>query len=185
MPIDISENVPASTFALIGMLCLIVWPLFRTREAMLLTQLAGIAGLVVHYALLGITTAATLNTLGAIQIAALMLFGARPGWRWIGYALAAAGVATWQGIPSALSIIGMGFVAIGRVQSDPKTMRLVVLAGGPFWLAHDLVIASPVALADALSLAAGLGALALERLRPDGTRASRALPTHAELQVSS
>jgi hypothetical protein len=153
-------DVAAYACGLSGMACLAVWPLFRTQRTMLTLQLSAVAGLSLHYALQGIATAATVNALGAIQIAVSLLCGARPGLRWIGYALALAMVAssivTWQGTLSMLSATGMALVAIGRMQQNAAAMRLIVVAGGPFWLAHDLMIASPVAVADAASLGVGL-----------------------------
>jgi hypothetical protein len=57
------------TFALLGMICLAGWPLCRTPRAMLSIQLGAVLGLSLHYMLLGMLTAATVNALGAVQIA--------------------------------------------------------------------------------------------------------------------
>lgn len=173
------HGAAALGFALAGIACLVLWPLFRSRGAMLLVQLFGISALAAHYALAGLETAAAANGLGALQIAASLLLGTRPDLRWIGYLLAAvvvcAGAATWQGLPSLLAAAGTIFITIGRVQSNPRAMRLLVLCGGPFWLAHDLLIASPVAVADALSLAVGVAAVLRDRPR----RRSRPAPLRA------
>lgn len=167
---DFQTHHEAWICGLLAMGCLIAWPAFQTRSIMLTIQLGALILLVLHYALLGVTTAAAMNALGAIQIAVCLLFGKRPHLRWIGYALAvlmvAASFATWQGLVSALAVSGMVLVAVGRVQTNAGIMRMIVLAGGPFWLAHDLLIASPVAVADALSLVIGLGALARHRFWP-------------------
>jgi hypothetical protein len=76
--------------------------------------------------------------------------------------MVSASIFTWQGTLSALAAAGMGLVALGRLQQNAAAMRVMVLAGGPFWLLHDLIIASPVAIADAASLAAGLWHMAKE-----------------------
>jgi inner membrane protein len=86
--------------ALFGMACYAAWSVFRTRSMMLLIQLGALIGFSLHYALLGVATAAAVNALGAVQIAASLLLGTRPSLRWVGYALAAvmvaASVFTWQ-----------------------------------------------------------------------------------------
>jgi hypothetical protein len=174
---DITTEVVAWCVGLLGMTCLAVWPLFRTPAAMLSIQLGAVGGLSAHYALLGITTAAVVNALGALQIVLTLLSTRHPGLRWSGYAVAIAIVAssvfTWQGVLSLLSATGMALVAIGRTQRDEKTMRAVVLAGGPFWLVHDVLIASPVAVADAASLLVGLGQIARERFAQRRRRVGR------------
>lgn len=153
----------ASMSAFLAILYLGAWPLFRSRSAMLLMQLSALGWLTLHYALVGAVTAAGVNLLGAIQIAACLLVGNRPRWQWVGYALAilivVMGIVTWQGIVSALAVIGMCLVALGRAQAGAQAMRVLVLAGAPFWLIHDLLIASPIAIADAISLIVGLWSL--------------------------
>jgi hypothetical protein len=167
MPSDIIANHAAGICGVLATAGLAAWPLFQTRNSMLTVQLGALLMLVLHYTLLGVATAAAVNALGATQIVASLVFGTKPRLRWIGYALAgtmvAASIVTWQGFLSVLSGTGMVVVAIGRVQTSARAMRIVVLAGGPFWLAHDLLIASPVAVADALSLATGVGVLAWQR----------------------
>ncbi|MGH6884064.1 YgjV family protein [Hypericibacter sp.] len=162
---------------LLAMAGLIAWPAFQSRSTMLTIQFGALTLLVLHYALIGVVTAAVMNALGATQIAVCLFLGTRPRLQWIGYALAvvmvAASIATWQGLVSALATAGMVLVAVGRVQTNVNLFRVIVLAGGPFWLAHDLLIASPVAAADALSLVIGLGALARQRLRPMPMAAKR------------
>lgn len=176
-------EISAWCFGLFGMTCLAIWPLFRTQAAMLSVQLGVTGGLSLHYALLGVTTAAVVNALGALQIVLTLLAGGRPGQRWTGYALATAMVAssvfTWQGVLSLLSATGMALVAIGRMQRDARIMRGVVLAGGPFWLLHDVLIASPVAIADAASLLIGLAQIAREQLTRRRRRGRRIRGTYA------
>ena len=159
----LSAEPTALACGILGAICLMTWPLFRTRAAMLLVQLGIGVGFGLHYALLEIATAALVNVLGAVQIAAALLFGTNPWLRWIGYALvpaiAGACLVTWHGLPSLLSASGMALIALGRVQVIPSSMRILVLSGCPFWLAHDLIIGSPLAVVDALSLLTGAVAL--------------------------
>lgn len=179
------DNIPTGDGAwvcgLLAMAGLIAWPAFRSRSSMLTIQLGALTLLVLHYALIGVATAAAMNALGAVQIAVCLFLGTRPRLQWIGYALAVvmilASIATWQGLVSALAMVGMVLVAVGRVQTNVNLLRAIVLAGGPFWLAHDLLIESPVAAADALSLVIGLGALARQHLRPRPLAGKQLLPS--------
>jgi uncharacterized membrane protein YkgB len=160
---QINIDYAASICAFLAVVFLGAWPLFRSRHTMLLMQLAALVSLSLHYTLVDARTAASVNLLGAVQIVACLLFGARPRLRWIGYALAClmlgASVITWQETISVLSTIGMVLVAVGRAQPNASAMRLLVLSGSPFWLAHDLLIMSPIAIADAASLLVGLWTL--------------------------
>ncbi|WP_207477460.1 YgjV family protein [Arenibaculum pallidiluteum] len=163
------DDILALLLAFVGMASLALWPLLHGRAAMLLLQLAGIASLALHYTLTGAATAAAVNTLGAAQISASLLFGARSNLRWIPYALAplvvTAAALTWNGLPSLLAVAGTAFIVIGRVLESPERTRLLVVAGAPFWLAHDLLIWSPVVLADAATLVAGTVAVIRQQRR--------------------
>jgi hypothetical protein len=153
------SNPAASGFALFGAICLVSWPLCRTRRGMLLLQIGIGIGYGLHYLLWGSATAATVNGLGAVQTAAALLFGGSPRLRWLVFApipaLAGACALTWHGLPSVLALVGQTLTAFGRVQLDTRTMRVLVSCGTLFWLAHDTVIGSPVLIADLMSLTIG------------------------------
>jgi hypothetical protein len=54
----------------------------------------------------------------------------------------------------------MGLIALGRMQRNQWTLRLLILAGGAFWSLHDFLVGSWIALAaDLLSLTIGLAML--------------------------
>lgn len=154
---------PAGLCGILATAGLALWPLFRTRRVMLSLQLGALALLSLHYALLGVSTAAIVNALGTLQLAACLVFGTHPRLRVLGFGLAGlmmvSSVVTWQGLISVLSTSGNVVIAFGRLQIRAALMRLFVLAGMPFWLLHDLLIGSPVVLADTLSLVVGLIAL--------------------------
>jgi hypothetical protein len=156
-------TTPAGLCGIVATAGLAVWPLFRTRSVMLSMQLGALALLSLHYALLGVTTAAIVNALGTLQLVACLAFGTHPRLRWLGYGLAglmiASSIATWQGLISLLCTSGNVVIAFGRLQTRADLMRVIVLAGMPFWFLHDLLIESPVVLADTLSLLVGLVAL--------------------------
>jgi hypothetical protein len=69
------SNPAASVFALFGAVCMVGWPLCRTRHGMLLVQIGIGIGFGLHYALWGGATAAIVNGLGAAQVAASLLLG--------------------------------------------------------------------------------------------------------------
>lgn len=152
-------EVASWALVLVGSACLVTWSLFPTRWGMLLAQLLLAASFGLHYAIEGATTAAVLNGLSALQVAAALTFGTSPRLWWVGYALIPAtglgALVTWGGVPSLLAMIGTALVSVGRVQVDPRALQLLVLAGTPFWLAHDVVVGSPLVVADVLSLAIG------------------------------
>lgn len=156
-------TTPAGLCGIVATAGLALWPLFRSRSMMLSLQLGALALLSLHYALLGVTTAAIVNALGTLQLVACLAFGMHPRLRFLGYGLAGlmvvSSIATWQGLISLLSTSGNVVIAFGRLQTKADIMRLIVLAGTPFWLLHDLLIESPVMLADALSLLVGVVAL--------------------------
>lgn len=153
----------ASLMALFGMLCMVGWPMARTRRTMLIVQIGIGVGFGLHYALLGLLTASAVNALGALQIAIALRFGERPDRRWLNQTLIVAVVGTacvtWQGLPTLAAAAGTLLIAIGRAQTDAFKLRAFVLAGYPFWVLHDLVVGSPVIIADVASLIVGAAML--------------------------
>jgi hypothetical protein len=103
----------------------------------------------------------------------------------IGYGLIplmiGAGVYFWTGPTSALCVAAMGLIALGRMQDNQWTIRILILAGSVFWAAHDNLLSSWIALAaDLLSLIIGLAMLAnmalAQRLRPRAVVYATTLP---------
>lgn len=160
----------------LGARCMIVWPVFPHRRHMLMAQLGIALGFGAHYWLEGAQTAAILNGLGALHVLASLTWGTNRRLKWLGYAMIPAVVlaclVTWSGLPSAFSGLGTTLIAIGRVQVTASRLRLFVLIGTPFWLVHDLMIGSPLFIADAISIAMGLFAMARDA-RPIQQQSSR------------
>ncbi len=157
---------PAATAAgFFALVCLTVWPLFRTRSGILLAQLGAGVGFASHYALLDMAAPSLVNVLGVVQtLAALFAMQSRALNR-IGYALIplmiAAGIYFWTGPASALCVTAMALIALGRMQDSQWTLRLLILAGGVSWTVHDYIVSSWIALAaDLLSLTMGIAMLA-------------------------
>ncbi len=145
-------------------------PLFTSRTYLLGAQLLAGLAFSVHYAALGVMAASAVNILGCLQtIAAVFAIGSKTSTR-IGYVLAVcmvlAGIAFWQGPVSALSVLAMAFIAFGRMQSSQGPLRVLLIAGGAFWLTHDVIVAAWIAVAaDVLCLVAGIFGLTLYWMR--------------------
>jgi len=158
------DNPVAAGAGLVAMVCLAVWPLFRARSAMLGTYIGNNLGFVAHYALLGHWTAVAMNGLMSVQTVVTSLLLRWPRLRWAYFALmpvlAGASLATWQGLPSFLSLAAATLSTLGRMQSNDIVLRILLLSSTPFWTAHDLAVSSlPGLVADVLSMATGAAML--------------------------
>ncbi len=155
-----ADDPVAAGAGLVGMVCLAAWPLFRARSAMLGTYVGNNLGFVAHYALLSHWTAVAMNGLMGVQTVVAIWLVRWPRLRWAYFALmpvlAGASLATWQGLPSLLSVVATTLSTIGRMQSNDIVLRVLLLSSTPFWTAHDLVVGSlPGLIADVLSMATG------------------------------
>ena len=182
---SVLENPATSAAGFLALVCLAVWPLFRTRNGILLAQLGAGVGFTIHYALLGIAAPSLVNLLGSVQTSAALFSTRSRVLNRIGYGLIplmiGVGIYFWTGPTSALCVAAMGLIALGRMQRNQWTLRLLILAGGVSWSVHDYLVGSWIALsADLMSLAMGLAMLTkmalAEAARPGtGVRAG-ALP---------
>jgi signal transduction histidine kinase len=166
----------AAFFGVVGMVCLMSWPLFRSRTGMLAAQLGIAVGLGLHYWLLGVRTAAVMQALSFAQIVAAIPLARRPGLRVLYLALvpviAAAAALTWQGLPSFFSSAALSLITLARMQRDPRRLRILMLVAGPFWMTHDWMVGSlPAFSADLVSFSVGLW-----KLRDEGRGRTGAAP---------
>lgn len=139
-------------------------PLLRGRQALLYAQLAAGLCFAAHYAFLGIAVAAAVNVIGSVQTIAALSSTRNAAMNRLGYVLivlmALVGLVFWQGPISALSVAAMSLIALARMQADELRLRALLLAGGSFWLVHDLAGEAWIALAaDVGSVAIGGAAL--------------------------
>ena len=67
----------APVFGLMGLAAQMTWPLFRSRETMLMIQLAASCSYATSYGLLGQDTATAVCLIGAIQTTVALLAGDR------------------------------------------------------------------------------------------------------------
>ncbi|WP_051340732.1 YgjV family protein [Azospirillum halopraeferens] len=136
----------AQGIGLLGTACGMAWPAFRTRTGILLAQLATNLFFTVHLLMLGAATGALMNGLSAVQVAAAIPLGTRPGFRLVYLAvlpvIAAASALTWQGLPSLFAALGMALVSLSRYQTDVWRLRLIMMVAFPCWFAHNLLVGS-------------------------------------------
>jgi hypothetical protein len=150
----------ASLAAMIGLVGRASWPLLSTRVGVLRVQLLIAIAFAVHYALIGIISAAIVNVLGSLQTATALLPLHTRTARYAGcgliVAMAGTTIATWAGPACLLVAVGQAFIAIARMQKDVAVIFMLLLAGQLLWCVHDIVVNSPVAIAaDAVGLLVG------------------------------
>jgi hypothetical protein len=154
-------NDPLSGGAgLVAMICLAVWPLCRTRSAMLMTYAGNNLGFMAHYALLDQLSIAAVNGLMGVQtiVAIWLVRWRRLRWLYVVLmaAMAVGSFLTWHGLPSLLAGAATSLSSVGRMQSNETSLRILLLASTPIWMAQDLVVGSlPGLVADLLSMAIG------------------------------
>lgn len=128
---------------------------------LLATYLGNNLGFAAHYALLGQTTAVTMNLVLGVQTLVALGFARWPRLRWTYYALIpvllVAAVMTWQGWLSLLSTTATAFSTVARMQANEFALRVLMLASAPLWATHDLLAGSlPGLLADLSCIATGV-----------------------------
>jgi hypothetical protein len=138
--------------------------MFRHRRLILLAQLSAGLFFAAHYLCLGIKVAAAVNLIGIVQTAAALFSGRSAAMGRLGYALivlmALVGLCFWQGPISALSVAATSLIALGRMQSNEVRLRVLLLAGGGFWIMHDFLGEAWIALTADIG-AATMGAAVL------------------------
>ncbi|WP_417346805.1 YgjV family protein [Ferrimonas sp.] len=101
----------------------------------------------VHFGLLDQWTGAGLMLLASARFAVSMVSTART-WQWV---FVASGIVitwlTWSGVPSLLSGVGSTIQTLAAFRRCDRQLRLTMLVGISFWLAHNIVIGSPMAIA--------------------------------------
>ena len=136
-------NPAAAVFGSLGLLCQLVWPVFRSRRAIMGAQFGAGADYALQYALLGAWSGAAVASLGATQSAILLFAGDRPWLRYLGPVLlplvAMICVATWSGPQSLCALVAVSLIMIGRAQRDTLRLRAFLLAAAPFGMGYDIL----------------------------------------------
>ncbi len=163
----------------IAFLTLVSSPLMRSRSAILMLQLCATVFFALHYACIGVMAACVVNLICTIQTMAAILAPESRKLNAIGWALIPVIMATaiifWVGPVSILSSLATIALAVGRMQTDEYKLRFLIIIGGGFWIAHDYIVESWIALsADILTFAIGVGMLVSMMLADQ--QKSRAVP---------
>jgi hypothetical protein len=144
------EKPLATAFGVMGLLCQLIWPVFRTHRSIMTVQFGIGADYSVHYALLEAWSGAGVAGLGALQSALAYQFGGRPWFRRVGLVflpvVAAICYATWTGLPSLIAFAAVALIMIGRMQTDTLRLRILLLAAAPFGMAYDVLVGAAPAL---------------------------------------
>jgi hypothetical protein len=146
----LSENPLAVAFGAAGLLCQLIWPLFRTHRAIMGVQFGIGADYGTQYALLGAWSGAGVASLGAAQSALAFLAGERTWLRRTGYVflpvVALVCLITWSGIASLFALAAVTLIMVGRMQRDTLRLRILLLAAAPFGMGYDILVGALPAL---------------------------------------
>lgn len=158
------QDLPTLLTGLAAATCLTMAPACRSRQSILIVQLAVGLFFAAHYLCLGISGGALANILGSIQTAAAIFASRNAVMHRLGYALIGLmimlALVFWQGPITLLSILAMALISFGRMQAGELRLRALVLAGGGFWVMHDFLGEAWIALAaDLGSLTVGAAAI--------------------------
>lgn len=150
-------NMVGAAAALLGG----VWPLFKTRTAMLWAHAVIHVLMCTHFFLLGALSGSLMNALGLGQTLAAIPLGTRPGFKkiYIAYLpLIAAGAAyTWVGPESLFAAGGLAMLSLARYQTDVMRFRVLILGAIFSWTVYDVIVMSiPGLTLDSLSLVTSL-----------------------------
>ena len=132
---------------LLGSLIVFASVQFNNRRVILAAQAAACLMWIVHYGLLGATTAATINILSFAR-SVVFYFNDRKwaqsrAWLWAFLALYVVNtVLTWAGPMSLLPGIAMGMTTVALWTRDMRRTRLLYLTNSPFWFTYDILARS-------------------------------------------
>jgi len=148
----------------IGLFCQLLWPLMRTRLAILRMQSGIGLGYGSQYALLDGWSGAMVAWLGATQNLVLVMDRGdrlRPVIGRLFLPIVAIACAlTWSGWPSVFAFFACSLVMLARLQTGTIRLRAMQLMAAPFGAAYDLSVGAMPALCGAV-VSAVIAALAL------------------------
>ena len=124
-----STGLAAILFGIVGLGCVVSWPLLPSRRGALMVQGTGACAFALHFALIGVPTASAACVLSLMQltvalvvrdrVAKLALDGATL------LALLLLTVATWHGLLSGLAACGGAASFMARTQRSTTRMKMV------------------------------------------------------------
>lgn len=157
----------ATLFGLGGLACQLLWPLFRSRQAILTVQFGIGSNYCLQYLLLDAWSGVGVTSIGASQTAVAWAAKDHAWAQRLGYwflpLVAINCVVTWAGPCSAFACSACALTMLGRLQKDTLRLRLFLLSASPFGIAYDVSVGATVALCGAcVSLAISLTMLGRE-----------------------
>jgi hypothetical protein len=120
----------------------------KTRKTILSIQLVGIIVLMLHFFLLHAWSGFAMQTIHVIAII-LFLFKEKNSWLkskillycfFFIYLILT--IITWQGYFSIFSFFGASLGTLGKWQTKPNAIRIILIFAGIFWIAYDLFVNS-------------------------------------------
>ena len=147
----------AALFGSIGIAAVLVWPRLRSYQGAVAVQCAGAAAFAAYFGVGGSSTASASCILAAIQLITVGLTRDRRVVMLVFTAtlacLALMATWIWTGVPTVLATCGCLLSTLARMQPTTHRMKLWFLFAAPFWLAHNILTTSLLALAvDAMSI---------------------------------
>lgn len=141
-------------FGILGLILAIVSSQMPNRNLMMSVGLCGALCFAAHYARLGSYTGSVICLFAVLQgllSAAFITPTHRPAWTipvFVAILMAGFGITamTWNGWASAFAVLGSVFATAARLQLSVERMRRLFLLMALCWLAHDVVMVTPVAL---------------------------------------
>lgn len=123
------------------------WLSFQLKKRTHIVLCLSIAGMFIsaHFLLLEKWTAMGLMIIAVIRYVASYFTTSKKITAFFVSASIACSVFTFQGYLSILSCLGSVFQTIGAFRGDDKELRRLMIVGTMFWLCHNVLAASPVA----------------------------------------
>ena len=184
----LQDNPLAVAFGTMGLLCQLIWPMFRARRAIMTAQFGIGADYSMQYALMGAWSGAGVVGLGACQSALAFFAGERPWLRQAGFVflpvVGAICYATWSGIASFFALTAITLIMVGRMQRDTLRLRAFLLAAAPFGIGYDISVGALPALIGAIVSACIATTILVREIRLRRGAVGSGSPAHDGRSVS-
>ena len=161
---------------IVGLIALILGVVsvqFKHRRNILLVQLSASVTWIIHFLLLGATSGAVMNAVGALRTYSYYVCRSEPRPSWLPWSIAVLAaivtVATWQGMLSLLPLSAMLLAIYALWQKSEQKIRFYLTLCVPLWFAYNLTVMSYAGMAsDLLALISGVIALYRYRKQDSG-----------------
>lgn len=114
------------------------------RKRILIFQFMGTALFCIHFSMLASYTGAALNAIAAIRCIIYYnsekKFFKSPVWLYLFIAISiAAGIITWEGLPSILPTVAMVVGSVSVWVKKPRHIRILSLIPSPMWMTYNII----------------------------------------------